>query len=69
MIAVEKPKPGSGLELAPCPFCGSQEIVYWQYMREAGPRWKVFCCGCSAGADNGYAQTKEQIQVVWNRRV
>ena len=69
IITIIKPTTGSGLELKPCPFCGCEEIVYMQYRHIAGLRWKVFCCGCSAGIDNGYSQEKHQIQAVWNKRI
>lgn len=68
IIEIRKPAEGSGLELLPCPFCGSYEIVYMQYEHVAGLRWKVFCCGCAAKIDPGYAQQQHQVADMWNRR-
>lgn len=56
-------------QLAPCPFCGSDEVIYMQYEHHpAALRWKVFCCGCCASVDPGYAQQKHVVQTMWNRR-
>lgn len=65
---IRKPAEGSGLELKPCPFCGSSEVVYMQYEHAAGLRWKVVCCGCAARIDPGYAQQQHQVMDMWNRR-
>ena len=64
---VEKPARG-GQKLNPCPFCGSDEIVYAEYESGAGLRWRVVCSGCMATVDPGYAQSKGQVQKLWNRR-
>lgn len=61
-------KPTNPEELARCPFCGCEEIVYEQYEREVGPRWRVVCCGCMAMIDPGYAQNRHQVAELWNRR-
>ena len=63
-----KPNPGSGNELKRCPFCGSDEVVFMQYEHTAGPRWKVFCCGCTAMVDTGYAQNPHVVADLWNQR-
>ena len=63
------PNEGSGNELKNCPFCGSDEVVFIQYKHTAGLRWKVFCCGCSAGVDPGWAQEPHQVATIWNRRI
>ena len=55
--------------LLPCPFCGSNEVVYIQYEHVAGLRWKVMCCGCVAQIDPGYAQEKGVVRGMWNKRV
>ena len=68
-IELFKPEKGSCLELKPCPFCGSDEIVYAKYNHAAGERWRVFCTHCMAGVDPGYAQTEHCVQKMWNRRV
>ena len=68
VIEIIRPTEGSGDELKECPFCGSKEIVYMQYEHTAGLRWKVFCCGCAAGVDPGYAQTRHTVAKMWNRR-
>ena len=67
-IKIIKPHAGSGNELDPCPFCGSEEIVFVQYEREVGLRWKVVCCGCMAQIDPGYAQAMHQVADLWNGR-
>jgi predicted RNA-binding Zn-ribbon protein involved in translation (DUF1610 family) len=61
-------RPNDPEELAPCPFCGNKEIVYEQYEREVGIRWRVVCCGCMGMIDPGYAQNRYQVAVLWNRR-
>jgi len=69
VINIMKPAEGSGNELAPCPFCGSEEVVFMQYEHAAGTkRWKVVCCGCMASIDPGYAQQPHQVADKWNRR-
>ena len=69
MKDVYQPKPGSDLTLLPCPFCGSDEIVYMKYDHAAGERWAAVCMGCMASVDPGWAQQKHQVQDLWNRRV
>lgn len=69
VIKIMTPAEGSGNELKPCPFCGSQEVVFMQYKHAAGLRWKVVCCGCMAGVDSGSAQQPHQVAASWNRRV
>lgn len=68
VIHIMKPAEGSGNDLKPCPFCGSEEIVFMQYEHAAGLRWKVFCCGCAAGIDPGWAQHPHAVADLWNRR-
>lgn len=63
-----KPESGSDLALQPCPFCGNDEIVYARYQHAAGERWMALCTGCMASIDPGYAQTKDAVQTLWNRR-
>ena len=60
--------PKGYLHLKPCPFCGSSEIVYLEYETAVGPRWRIFCLGCAAGVDPGYAQQKNHLTDIWNRR-
>lgn len=55
-------------ELAPCPFCGNDEVVYEQYAHEAGERWRVVCCGCMAMIDPGWARKPEAVRAMWNKR-
>jgi len=52
-----------------CPFCGSDEIVLMQYDHDAGLRYKVFCCGCSAGIEPGWAQEPGNVVDIWNKRI
>lgn len=68
MIDIYKPTKGSGLELTPCPFCGSTEVVYMSYNHAAGKRWAAVCMGCIAMVDPGWAQQRHQVQDLWNRR-
>lgn len=66
-----KPNPPEGdLHLKPCPFCGKEDPVYWEYETAAGPRWKVFCLGeeCGGCVDTGYAQQRHHVTDKWNRR-
>lgn len=35
---------------------------------KTGPRWRVFCCGCAAGIDPGWAQHPHAVADLWNRR-
>lgn len=55
-------------ELKPCPFCGCTGIVYERYNHQVGQRWRVWCTGCMAGIDPGYAQDQSTVQRMWNRR-
>ena len=66
-----KPNPPEGdLHLKPCPFCGKEDPIYWEYETAAGPRWKVFCLGdkCGGCVDTGYSQQRHQVTEKWNRR-
>lgn len=51
-----------------CPFCGSEEIVILQYKHDVGLRYSVFCCGCTAGIDPGWAQELGCVVEMWNKR-
>jgi Lar family restriction alleviation protein len=67
-LSIFKNPEDGDLHLAPCPFCGGTDIIYWEYGALVGPRWKIFCLGCAAGVDPGYAQQKHQITDIWNTR-
>lgn len=67
-IKFMKPAAGSGNELKPCPFCGSENVFFEQYEHAVGPRWRVICGGCCASIDPGYAQDPHQVTDLWNRR-
>lgn len=67
-IELVKPQ-GEHDSLLPCPFCGGKEILYEKYARAAGVRWRVWCSGCVAGIDPGYAQQAHTVRRMWNRRV
>lgn len=54
--------------LKPCPFCGCADIVYERYSHQVGQRWRVWCTGCMAGIDPGYAQDQSTVQRMWNSR-
>lgn len=69
ILDVWKPQKDDSLALRPCPFCGGEEIVYLKYMHDAGERWKIMCCGCTAGVDPGYARQRSIVQEIWNKRV
>ena len=68
VVHVIKPAYGSGNELKPCPFCGSDDVVFMQYEREVGLRWMVICCGCTACIAPGSAQEPHSVASLWNRR-
>lgn len=55
-------------EVSPCPFCGSKEIIIDKYERDVGDRYRIFCAGCMAMIDPGYAQEKSVVIEMWNRR-
>lgn len=56
-------------EVKPCPFCGSKEIVIDKYEHTVGTRYRIFCCGCMAMIDPGYAQHEYTVKDMWNKRV
>lgn len=62
----------AGEEVLPCPFCGSTEMVYKKYQDPRhypfGERWAIFCTGCLAEIDCGWAQKPSAILQLWNRR-
>ena len=55
-------------EVKPCPFCGNKEIVIDKYKCTAGTRFRIFCTGCMAMIDPGYAQQAYTVKEMWNRR-
>lgn len=61
-------KAGGDLALLPCPFCGSEEVMYEMYPHRAGERVRVVCMGCMAMLDPGYAQQKYTVRDMWNKR-
>ena len=56
----------NGHDLKPCPFCGSKEIIFLKYKHAAGLGWKVFCCGCAAEIDAGWAQEPHVLISLWD---
>lgn len=55
-------------EIKPCPFCGEKEIVINKYEHKAGTRYEIFCPGCMAMIDPGWAQQKQTVVNMWNKR-
>ena len=68
MTDVYQPKKDGDLALLPCPFCGSDSIVYMSYDHAVGKRWAAVCMGCMAEVDPGWAQSKSAVQELWNKR-
>jgi len=67
VVEITKPAPDSQYRLRPCN-CGSQEVVYAQYIDAAGAtRWRVVCMDCGATADTG-TSVRHEVQLAWNRR-
>ena len=56
-------------EMKPCPFCIGTEIVIEEYEHGVGTRYRIFCTGCLAMIDPGYAQQPETVKAMWNKRV
>ena len=61
-------KASGDLALCPCPFCGSEDVVYERYLHTSGYRWRVVCTSCMASIDPGYAQQRSTVQRMWNTR-
>ena len=62
-----KPDRDSQYTLVTCE-CGSQEVVYAQYIDAAGaPMWRVVCTDCGATVDI-HTDVRHQVQVAWNDR-
>lgn len=58
-----------GEEVKPCPFCGGKEIVIDKYEHKCeADRYRIFCTGCMAMIDPGWAQQKQTVIDMWNRR-
>ena len=67
VVQITKPDPDSQYRLIPCD-CGSQEVVYAQYIDAAGaPMWRVVCTDCGATVDI-HTNVKHQAQLAWNDR-
>lgn len=56
-------------EIKSCPFCGGKEIVVDKYKTEVGERYRIFCTGCMAMIDPGWAQQPGVVKEMWNKRV
>ena len=53
--------------LLPCPFCGSSEVAVNSTTGYAYA--EVWCCGClDCGAVVPNADTREEIETLWNTR-
>lgn len=55
-------------EVKSCPFCGGKEIVIDKYKHNSGERYRIFCTGCMAMIDPGYAQQEYTVIKMWNKR-
>lgn len=66
-IEVFKPK-AEAEALKPCPFCGELKL-YMSAIAYGRERYRVWCTGCTAGVDPGYARDIGTVQNLWNRRV
>lgn len=67
VVEITKPAPDSQYRLCPCE-CGSQEVIYAQYIDAAGaPMWRVVCTDCGATVDI-HTDVKHQVQLAWNDR-
>lgn len=53
-----------GMELKPCPFCGSENVIFVNGL--IGPGMWVSCNDCAAIGPT--CQTKEEAESAWNRR-
>lgn len=52
----------------PCPFCGSNNIVTYQYEHDAGTRYAIMCMGCVATIDPGWVRNPHYAVELWNKR-
>lgn len=50
-------------------FCGGTEIIVDKYVRDVGERYRILCTNCLSMIDPGYAQQKETVVNMWNKRV
>lgn len=50
------------MELDPCPFCGSNDVV----MYGTGVGWYARCCDCAAASD--LRDSRDEAVAAWNRR-
>lgn len=55
-------------ECLPCPFCGGTEIVTYKYNHDMGVRYSIFCAGCLAEINPGWAQERSALIEMWNKR-
>jgi len=57
------------VELKPCPFCGSKEIMHYDQPSQADDRtlWSCFCIGCQVHGPRKY--TLEDAESAWNNRL
>jgi len=53
-------------EMMPCPFCGSEDVEFSEYMTDGGPRENVRCEDCSAEL-GGWQKPGDAI-TIWNTR-
>ena len=53
------------MELKPCPFCGGEAVIRWDYQSGA---YEINCSGCNGTFTHWYYEFDEQVEA-WNRRV
>lgn len=61
-------EPVGDFQLKDCPFCGCEDVLYAKYEGEVGTRYAVFCPGCAASIDPGWATQKSIVRDMWNKR-
>lgn len=61
-------RPSRDFSVKPCPFCGGDNIFYWQFKHGPGLRWRIVCHDCIAMIDPGWTQERGELAYRWNKR-